>query len=144
MYYSASEIFKRNIWKQFAYKLVLFGLGIYLIVPVSVKVSDMIETTYQTSIEQTIDSAKQTTEEIKDSSDGEESSGVSGFISKVKDGVSDTTAKIQNVLNNFIEALAVMIVTSCLIPILVMIFFVWIIKSMLGMDMTGWKRIERI
>ena len=107
--YSASEIFKRNIWKQFAYKLVLFGLGIYLIVPVSVKVSDMIETTYQTSI-----------------------------------GVSDATAKIQNVLNNFIEALAVMIVTSCLIPILVMIFFVWIIKSMLGMDMTGWKRIERI
>ena len=142
--YSASEIFKRNIWKQFAYKLVLFGLAIYLIVPVSVKVSDMIETTYQTSIEQTIDSAKQTTEEIKDSSDEEESSGVSGFISKVKDGVSDTTAKIQNVLNNFIEALAVMIVTSCLIPILVMIFFVWIIKSMLGMDMTGWKRIERI
>ena len=62
----------------------------------------------------------------------------------MKDGVSDTTAKIQNVLNNFIEALAVMIVTSCLIPILVMIFFVWIIKSMLGMDMTGWKRIERI
>ena len=45
--YSASEIFKRNIWKQFAYKLVLFGLGIYLIVPVSVKVSDMIDTTYQ-------------------------------------------------------------------------------------------------
>lgn len=142
--YSASEIFKRNIWKQLAYKLVLFGLGIYLIVPVSVKVSDMIETTYQTSIEQTIDSAKQTTEEIKDSSDEEESSGVSGFISKVKDGVSTTTSKIENILNDFIEALAVMIVTSCLIPILVMIFFVWIIKGMLGMDMTGWKRIERI
>ena len=142
--YSASEILKKSVWKSFAYKLILFGLGIYLIVPVSVKVSDMIEITYQTSIEQTIDSAKQTTEEIKDSSGEEESSGVSGLISKVKDGVSDTTAKIQNVLNNFIEALAVMIVTSCLIPILVMIFFVWIIKSMLGMDMTGWKRIERI
>ena len=142
--YSMSEIFKRSVWKRFAYKLMLFGLGIYLIVPVSVKVSDMIEKTYQTSIEQTIDSAKQTTEEIKDSSDEEESSGVSGLISKVKDGVSTTTSKIENVLNDFIEALAVMIVTSCLIPILVMIFFVWIIKGMLGMDVTGWKRIERI
>lgn len=104
----------------------------------------MIEKTYQTSIEQTIDSAKQTTDEIKDSSNEEESSGVSGFISKVKDGVSTTTSKVENILNDFIEALAVMIVTSCLIPILVMIFFVWIIKSMLGMDMTEWKRIERI
>lgn len=142
--YSVSEILKRNVWKRFAYKLVLFGFGIYLIVPVSVKISDMIEKTYQTSIEQTIDSAKQTTEEIKDSSDEEEKSGVSGLISKVKNGVSTTTSKIENVLNNFIEALAVMIVTSCLIPILVMLFFVWIIKSMLGMDMTSWKRIERI
>ena len=142
--YSASELFKRSMWKRFAYKLVLFGLGIYLIVPVSVKVSDMIEKTYQTSIEQTIDSAKQTTEEIKDSSDEEEKGGVSGLISKVKNGVSTTTSKIENVLNNFIEALAVMIVTSCLIPILVMVFFVWIIKSMLGMDMTGSKRIEKI
>mgnify|MGYP004661978743 FL=1 len=142
--YSASEILKRNVWKRFAYKLVLFGLGIYLIVPVSVKVSDIIEKTYQTSIEQTIDSAKQMTEEIKDSSDEEEKSGVSGLISKVKNGVSTTTSKIENVLNNFIEALAVMIVTSCLIPILVMLFFVWIIKSILGMDMTSWKRIERI
>ena len=142
--YSTSEILKKSVWKSFAYKLILFGLGIYLIVPVSVKVSDMIEKTYQTSIEQTIDSAKQTTDEIKDSSNEEESSGVSGFISKVKDGVSTTTSKVENILNDFIEALAVMIVTSCLIPILVMIFFVWIIKSMLGMDMTGWKRIERI
>ena len=46
---------------------------------------------------------------------------------------------------DFVEELTEgIIVTSCLIPILVMIFFVWIIKSMLGMDMTGWKRIERI
>ena len=87
--YSTSEILKKSVWKSFAYKLILFGLGIYLIVPVSVKVSDMIEKTYQTSIEQTIDSAKQTTDEIKDSSNEEESSGVSGFISKVKDGVSN-------------------------------------------------------
>lgn len=142
--YSASEIFRKSIWKRFAYKLVLFGLGIYLVVPVSVKASDMIEKTYQASIEKTIDSAKQTSEEIKNSNDEDEKSGVSGLISKVKDGVSDTTSKIENVLNDFIEALAVMIVTSCLIPILVMIFLVWIIKSVLGMDMTGWKKIERI
>ena len=31
-------------------------------------------------------------------------------------------------INNFIEALAVMLVTSCVIPILVMLLFVWMVK----------------
>lgn len=42
--------------------------------------------------------------------------------------------QLKTVLNRFIEALAVMLVTSCLIPILVLLFFVWLIKLMLGID----------
>ena len=38
----------------------------------------------------------------------------------------------RNSLNNFIEALAVMIVTSCVIPILVLLFFIWLAKTILG------------
>ena len=37
-------------------------------------------------------------------------------------------------LNNFIEALAVMIVTSCVIPILVLMFFVWLVKTLLNVE----------
>ena len=37
-------------------------------------------------------------------------------------------------MNDFIEALAIMLVTSCLIPILVLLFFVWIKKVILGVN----------
>ena len=40
--------------------------------------------------------------------------------------------QLKTVLNRFIEALAVMLVTSCLIPILVLLFFAWLVKLMLG------------
>ena len=39
------------------------------------------------------------------------------------------------VLNRFLEALAVMLVTTCLIPILVLLFFVWLVKLILGVEL---------
>ena len=63
-----------------------------------------------------------------------ESSGgfLSGLFSKVQEGVSTATSNVENVLNHFIEALAILLVTSCLIPILVVIFFIWLVKMVLG------------
>ena len=49
-----------------AQKFLLFGLAVYLVIPASVKVADMIETTYASIIiESTIETAKQTTDEIE-------------------------------------------------------------------------------
>ena len=48
--------------------------------------------------------------------------------------MSTATANVENVLNNFIEALAILLVTSCLIPLLVLIFFVWLVKMLLGLN----------
>lgn len=52
----------------------------------------------------------------------------------MQEGVSTATANVENVLNNFIEALAILLVTSCLIPIPVLIFFVWLVKMLLGLN----------
>ena len=140
-----------------AQKFLLFGLAVYLVFPASVKVADMIETTYASSIESTIETAKQTTDEIESEtgesgqvddkssneksqsdsdSDSKENAGgfFSGLFNKVQEGVSTATANVENVLNNFIEALAILLVTSCLIPILVLIFFVWLVKMLLGLN----------
>ena len=38
--------------------------------------------------------------------------------------------QFKNVLNRFIEAAAVMIVTTCIIPILVILFFLWVVKTL--------------
>ena len=116
-------------WRELIRKLVVLGLAIVLVVPVSVKVSDMIEATYQSSIETTIDSAREAADGAED-----EEGRLSGLLSKIKDGVSGAVTGLENVLNRFIEALAVMIITSCVIPIFVLLFFIWIIKMVTSVD----------
>lgn len=59
----------KDLGRIIACKLVLFGLAIYLVVPVSVRVADLIDATYGASMENTIASAKQATDEIKGEAD---------------------------------------------------------------------------
>ena len=157
VFFSGYLLWRKEILRVVAQKFLLFGLAVYLVIQASVKVADMIETTYASSIESTIETAKQTTDEIESEtgesgqvddkssneksqsdsdSDSKENAGgfFSGLFNKVQEGVSTATANVENVLNNFIEALAILLVTSCLIPILVLIFFVWLVKMLLGLN----------
>ena len=126
-----------------AWKLALFSVAIMLVILVGIRVSDLIEDTYQASIAATIQEAKEATDTIHQSSQNEgsatEQSGISGFFSKVADSITGAAAgaveKLRNVLNRFLEALAVMLVTTCLIPILVLLFFVWLVKLILGVEL---------
>ena len=127
---------------KLAWHLLLFALAIAFAIPAGVKVSSMIEDTYRASIEETIANAEQTTEDIQSATSGEadesEKSGLSGLFSKVTEGITGAATaavgQLKTVLNRFIEALAVMLVTSCLIPILVLLFFAWLVKLMLGIE----------
>lgn len=148
---SINVFVKNDAWKYLAKKLSIFGIAIVLVIPVSVKVSELIEATYESSIEETIETAKQATEGIEgaekseggaaeaEEKDSEQEAGwLSGLFSKVEEGVSDMTAKatekVENILNDFMDALAVMLVTSCVIPIVVLLFFVWLVKILLGVN----------
>lgn len=141
--FALSVFWKGDALKNLAKRLAVFGLAIVLVIPASVQVSNLIETTYQASIDDTLDTAKKTADTIEEESESDEEEGlVAGIVSKVKDGVSTATAEVENVLNNFIEALAVMLVTSCVIPIVVMLFFVWLMKNVLAVNFEVPKRIE--
>ena len=132
--YSAGTAIAKDAWKKLARKFALFAIAIVLVIPASVKVSDLIEHTYQSSIRDTVDAAKEATKDIQNSDISDNSGVLSCIISGIKNGVSDITDKVENVINQFIEVLAVMLVTSCVIPILVLVFFFWLAKSMLGME----------
>ena len=60
---------KRDGIRTLAKKLLIFGIAIVLVIPVSVQVSNLIEDTYQASIEATIENAKQTTGEVENSTE---------------------------------------------------------------------------
>ncbi|MBQ3460496.1 MAG: hypothetical protein IJH14_07505 [Solobacterium sp.] len=118
--------FKKPVLRQMAVKVAALGLVLFMVVPVSVQTSKSIEETYHDSIEMTIDQAKESSEQVENNAKTE--SAWDSFVNTITGGVSSVLSGFENVLNNFIEALAVMIVTSFLIPIIVLMFFWWAVK----------------
>ena len=140
-------LLRSHMAKQLAVKLAVFGLSIVLVIPASVGISNLIEDTYHSSIQNTIDLALETTEEIEEDTElnaakEEEKKGniFSELLSTVTETVSIATDKVENVLNHYLEALAVLLVTTCVIPVLVLFFFVWLVKIILGVDIPTPKR----
>lgn len=136
---------KESLW-VIGKKLVILALAISLAVPASIKVSDLIEDTYQASIDNTMQSAQEISEEeieVQESTETESEN--KSIFGKIKESFTETVSSIGNnaseaidkaetYLKNMIEALAVLIVTNCLIPILVILFFLWICKMVLSVD----------
>lgn len=138
---------RRDFFWKFGVKILIFGLAVYAVIPVSVHVSQLIYNTYQESIDTTLAETEnlisQTEENAQSSTESDQNSGDEGFfaglvdkakdtIEQAKDTASIATEQFKYMLNKFIDGLAVLIVTTCLIPILVMVFFVWIVKMILG------------
>lgn len=117
---------QRDGFRVLAKKLTAFGLVIFLMVPGSVAVSNLIEDTYDASMQTTIESA----DDISDKADD------SGFLNKIP----NLKDKAEQWFKDMIKAIAVMIVTSCLIPIFVLMAFIWLVKTIFGINISVPKR----
>ena len=175
---------------RLARKLLVFGICIFLVVPSSVKISDLIEHTYQAQIEATLEEAKGTEKLLENNTESEttdhtsgsaaldnqtdqsqqtaeqsqqtteqsqQTTKISGFWQKAKDalsGAKDSVAsavenvtlsseelvqKVETSLSHFVEAVAVMLITSCVIPLLVLFVFFWLIKILVDVDLSSGK-----
>ena len=140
--YILNALFGWKGLRPLAYKLAAFGLLIFLVIPVSLRLSDMIETTYQASIDAAIESAQETAETVESAAGSEEAEDEGfweGLISSITDGITGVTSgiadKVGGMVNDFMEALAVMLVTSCVIPVLVLLSFIWFAKILLAVDL---------
>lgn len=125
--------------KRIGIKLIAFSAVLLLVVPTSVWVSDQINAIYSKSIDITVESANAVSKNlIETTSNSEDEASAIDTAKMILDNISGSVAGVvsqfKNVLNRFIEATAVMLVTNCLIPLLIILFFVWIIKTLFGIQ----------
>ena len=180
--FAGNLIFQNRSIRRLVRRLLAFGICIFLVVPASVKLSDLIDDTYHAQIEMTLEEAKgtqkilengvgkeigaqqsgseadQSTEANQDKAVGTKENsgtGVAGLWEKAKGALGSAketvTSAVENVtlsseellqkiehsLSRFVEATAVMLITSCVIPVLVLLVFFWLIKVLLDVDMSG-------
>ena len=126
----AGIIAKKTKAKIFAAKLVIVAFAVYFAIPLGILASEKVYSNYAESIEQTIGIADEIS--IQD----EDTSSVEKFISWIGDAAGTIVDYVTGLLSRFIEAIAVMIVTSCLIPILVVVAIVWLIKILFKIDLS--------
>ncbi len=128
-------------------KLAAFGLALALVVPVSVWLTDNVDATFDESLAASNAAAQEATEQLEENTQEQtqEDPGLLGGIANaVQEGWNGLTQGAQQALdtlgdqlNTMIDTLAVMIVTSCLIPLLVLILFLQLVKIITGLDFGG-------
>lgn len=128
--------FPRRVFQTMGAKLLALGAAVLLVIPTSIWASDQINGIYAESIAVTVESASAVSSnligEITD--ENAENTTVIDEAKAILDDVSGSVAGVitqfKNVLNRFVEATAVMVVTTCLIPLLVILFFGWLVKTL--------------
>ena len=150
----------KNGWKEFIYRIgiksIILGILLWGLVPTSAWVTNMVNETYAKSYE--ADFTLEDTEELLDEGDTsvnadkkdeaqetkDKKFSFSEFLNNAKDKVDDAIDAVGEVateklsvfedgLNRIIEGVAVLLVTTCAIPVLVMLSFTWILKGIMGL-----------
>ena len=123
---------ERPAAKMLAWKLVAFALVLVFIIPLSVKIGDLIYDVNSATIQQL-------TEEVANSSDDlqqeeEKQSWLDKILGTIKDGVSNVKEQAKAILNKFIDAIALFIITCCVIPVAVIFVVIWLVNLLFGLS----------
>lgn len=130
-----------------ALKMALLAIVLVLVVPASAWVSQVIDNTFETSaiiaeasnIEQIQDAEAALQEESIEEKGWWES--FTGFVGDAVDTVTGAVTGAADwataALGNLLEAFAVMVITSCVVPILVIVLALWAVNLILGVDTSG-------
>ncbi len=133
-------------WSVFA---VILGISLFLFIPTSVKISDIVETTYKDSLNSAITSADSTASSISASSETAVESGTKkksiiskikgfftgdeekeGIVERIKGGAADKIAKISKAYNDMVEGFIIMVITYCVIPIITLFLFYFCMRGL--------------
>ena len=127
-----TTLVQRPAVKMLACKLVALALVLVFIIPLSVKIGDLIYEMNSATI-------RQLTEEVANSSDDlqqeeEKQSWLDKILGTIKDGVSNVKEQAKAILNKFIDAIALFIITCCVIPIAVIFVVIWLVNLLFGLS----------
>ncbi len=129
-------------------RVLVVAAVLLFLVPTSVWVTERVDSMYQSSIERAETDAAANQDQGQDQVPEGEKNENKGFLDSLIDMVTDAGEALANgaqsitdgvvaQVNNLIEGAVVMIVTSCVIPLLVLVAFLWLGHALLGIDVSA-------
>lgn len=115
-------LIKKEFLKALAVKLIAFGLVLFLLVPTSVLFTTLIERSrFFDEAQSTINTALEPEEDLS-------------VLDKIKVFTKEVGEKAKIKVNQFIDAVAIMIITTCAIPLGTLALMLWIVKMLFGIN----------
>ena len=125
-------------WKVYAYRLFIFGLCFAFMIPLGCRCGIEIERMNADSIEQALNDAQTANEIAKAIPAEEENKNILGKVNDFFTGIWDSAGEAyewaKGVLKDYMSSIAVMLVTTVVIPILMFLTFLWLIRALTRKD----------
>ena len=121
-----------------ALKAALFGILLCCVVPASVAISDVINDTYGVSVEsteQTEATADQQTENQNQDEEFNLVGALQSLVNTATDSLNNVLDDAKNMVNDLLEKFAIMVITSCVMPLLVIAFCIWMVNFLFGINL---------
>lgn len=112
-------------------KILLFAVLLFLMVPTGVTLTNMVQDTFRETIDQSMAAVEQLSSEVG-AAEAEDTSAFKQFINGITDGIQRLFETAKNMLSALTDAIAVLVITTCAIPLLTLLFFLWVIKLLFG------------
>lgn len=121
--------FQESALLAFARKLGILALALLLVIPAGAKMTTQVENTFKETIEQKYYAAEHVDDE-NNSSEKEGTNAIAAFFSGMADNVTGMIEAGKNKLSTMIDAVAVLVITSVMIPLLTLLLFMRVIKML--------------
>ena len=138
--YILSVLSGKDIFKIFASKLMILGLAVVFVIPLSTHFTEKVCEDYLVYVDETISEANDGAEKVNEvMASGDEGATVfekltDAFKTAVQ-GISDLMTYFENVLKKCVNSIAIMIVTTFVLPMIVLLFFRWLLKEVFSLSL---------
>ena len=136
--YVAFVLSSKNVFKNFANKLLILGMAILIVIPFSTYFTETVCDDYLAYVDETIEEADAGAAKINEvmaASDEEATffDRISAAFKTSIQSVSDLLAYFKNVVRKCVNSVAIMLVTTFVVPMLILMLFRWLLKELFAL-----------
>ena len=138
--YIAAILTSKEMFKNFAKKLLILGISIIMVIPISTHFTETVCADYLTYVDETIEEADAGANKINELMAEENEDATvfdkltDAFKTAIRD-VNDLLAYFKNVVKKCVNSVAVMIVTTFVLPMLTMLLFRWLLTELFALHL---------
>lgn len=137
--YIAFIITSKDVWKKFASKLLILGISLIIVIPFSTYFTENVCKDYLAYVDETIAEADAGAAKINGvikEVDGEDTflDKLSNVFTTAIQSVSDLLTYFKNVVKKCVNAIAIMLVTTFVVPLLILMLFRWLLRELFTLN----------